>query len=182
MNMLRKLGNFSRRPSDPKIVKSGPKALAPSDMVARKLGWFSIALGMVELIASERIARALGMPGKKGVIRAYGAREVSSGILSLSADRQSGLWSRVAGDGLDIATLLWAFRHDNPKRDNVRLALVLVAGVTLIDLLTAQKVNARHARGRRQPQDFRNRSGFPRGLEAVRGLARKDMSSPTSQN
>ncbi|TIL97014.1 MAG: hypothetical protein E5Y67_36570, partial [Mesorhizobium sp.] len=72
----------------------GPKALAPSDMVARKLGWFSIALGMVELIASERIARALGIPGKEGVIRAYGARELSSGILSLSADRQSGLWSR----------------------------------------------------------------------------------------
>ncbi|WP_353820802.1 hypothetical protein [Mesorhizobium sp.] len=117
------------------------------------------------------------MPGKEGLIRAYGAREVSSGILSLSADRQSGLWSRVAGDGLDIGTLLWAFRHDNPKRDNVGLALVLVAGVTLIDLLTAQKVSARHAQGRRQPQNFSNRSGFPRGLEAVRGLARKDMSS-----
>ncbi|WP_353682377.1 hypothetical protein [Mesorhizobium sp.] len=109
------------------------------------------------------------------MIRAYGAREVSSGILSMSVDKQSGLWSRVAGDGLDIATLLWAFRHDNPKRGNVGLALVLVAGVTLIDLLTAQKVSARHARGRRQAQDFSNRSGFPRGLEAVRGLARKDM-------
>ncbi|TIL97185.1 MAG: hypothetical protein E5Y67_36295, partial [Mesorhizobium sp.] len=80
----------------------GPKALAPSDMVARKLGWFSIALGIAELIASERIARAFGLPGKGGVIRAYGAREVSSGILSLSVDKQSGLWSRVAGDGLDI--------------------------------------------------------------------------------
>ncbi|WP_206533554.1 MULTISPECIES: hypothetical protein [unclassified Mesorhizobium] len=133
MNMLSKFGNLSRWPSDPKVVKSGPKALAPSDVVARKLGWFSIALGMAELIASERIARALGMPGKEGLIRAYGAREISSGILSLSADKQPGLWSRVAGDGLDIATLLWAFRHDNPKRDNVGLALVLVAGVTLID-------------------------------------------------
>ncbi|TIM80731.1 MAG: hypothetical protein E5Y60_02430 [Mesorhizobium sp.] len=182
MNMLSKFGNLSRWPSDPRVVKSGPKALAPSDLVARKLGWFSIALGIAELIASERIARALGMPGKGGVIRAYGAREVSSGILSLSVDKQSGLWSRVAGDGLDIGTLLWAFRHDNPKRDNVGLALVLVAGVTLIDLLTAQKVSARHARGRRQAQDFSNRSGFPRGLEAVRGLARKDMSSPASQN
>ncbi|WP_353682539.1 hypothetical protein [Mesorhizobium sp.] len=58
--MLSKFGNLSRWPSDPRVVKSGPKALAPSDMVARKLGWFSIALGMVELIASERIARALG--------------------------------------------------------------------------------------------------------------------------
>ncbi|WP_353807094.1 hypothetical protein [Mesorhizobium sp.] len=131
---------------------------------------------MAELIASERIARALGMPGKEGVIRAYGAREVSSRILSLSADKQSGLWSRVAGDGLDIGTLLWAFRHDNPKRDNVGLALVLVAGVTLIDLLTAQTVSARHARGRP------NRSGFRGVLKRCGGLARKDMSSPATQN
>jgi hypothetical protein len=145
-------------------------------MVARKLGWFSIALGMAELIASESIARALGMRGKEAVIRAYGAREVSSGILSLSADKQSGLWSRVAGDGLDIGTLLWAFRHDNPKRDNVGLALVLVAGVTLIDLLTAQTVSARHARGRP------NRSGFRGVLKRCGGLARKDLSSPASQN
>lgn len=145
-------------------------------MVARKLGWFSIALGMAELIASESIARALGMPGKEAVIRAYGPREVSSGILSLSADKQSGLWSRVAGDGLDIGTLLWAFRHDNPKRDNVGLALVLVAGVTLIDLSTAQTVSARHARGRP------NRSGFRGVLKRCGGLARKDMSSPATQN
>jgi hypothetical protein len=46
------------------------------------------------------------------LVRAYGAREIGSGILSLSVDRQTGLWSRVAGDGLDVATLMSAFRAD----------------------------------------------------------------------
>ncbi|MER8523770.1 hypothetical protein NKI48_31580 [Mesorhizobium sp. M0644] len=182
MNMLTKFGNLSRSPSDPRVVRSGPTALTASDMLASKLGWFSIALGVAELAASQRIARALGMRGRESIIRAYGAREVSSGILSLSVDKQAGLWSRVAGDALDIATLLPAFRRDNPKRDNVGLALVLIAGVTLIDWLSAQKVSARHARGRAQPQDFSNRSGFPRGVAAVRGLARTERSTSAGQN
>ena len=32
------------------------------------------------------------------------------------------------GDGLDVATLLAGFRSDNPKKDNVAVALLMVAG------------------------------------------------------
>ena len=33
-------------------------------------------------------------------------------MMSLSTDKQVGLWSRIAGDGLDLATLFSAYRSD----------------------------------------------------------------------
>jgi hypothetical protein len=39
-----------------------------------------------------------------------------------------GLRGRLVGDGLDVATLLAGFRSDNPKKDNVAVALLIVAG------------------------------------------------------
>jgi hypothetical protein len=93
--------------------------------------------------------------------------------MSLSVGRQAGLWSRVAGDGIDLATLLAGLRHDNPKRDNVALALGMVLGVTALDIIGAQATQTRHARASGQQRLYRDRSGFPRGVEAARGLARK---------
>ncbi|MBZ9677621.1 hypothetical protein [Mesorhizobium sp. ES1-1] len=172
MSVADRLTNITRSPGDPKVLKAGPSALGATDNLAHKLSWFSIALGVVELVGAERIAGALGMRGKEHLIRAYGAREISSGILSLSVDKQAGLWSRVAGDGLDIATLLAAYRHDNPKRDNVGLALAMVAGISLLDVIAAKGVTARHSRGATKPRDYSDRSGFPGGLAAARSASR----------
>jgi hypothetical protein len=44
------------------------------------------------------------------IVRAYGAREIASGILCLPLEKHAGL------------------RDDNPKKDNVTLALLTVAG------------------------------------------------------
>jgi len=68
------------------------------------------------------MTRALGMKGREATVRPYGAREISAGVLCLSIDKRAGSWNRVAGDGIDIATLLTRMRSDNPKRDNVMLA------------------------------------------------------------
>src|SRR3954462_7325223 len=89
--------------------------------------------------------------------------------LSLSIDKQVGLWSRVAGDGLDIATVMGGLRDDNPKRDNVAVALAMLLGVTLIDVVGAQSTTARHSRNRGERRLYQNRSGFPRGVQAARG-------------
>src|SRR3954453_17949472 len=100
------ISNIARSEGDPKVIRSGPSSLSSVDRLAKGLGWFSIGLGAAELFAPQRITRALGMEGKEALVRAYGAREIASGVLTLSADKQAGLWSRrLAGDGLDIATL-----------------------------------------------------------------------------
>jgi hypothetical protein len=166
------ISNIARDARDPKVVRSGPSSLDASDRLARGLGWFSLGLGIAELIAPRRFTRALGMEGKEGLVRAYGAREIASGMLCLAPEKQEGLQSRLVGDGLDVATLLSAFRYDNPKKDNVALALLMVAGVTLLDLVGAQGTKARHSRDRGQRRLYYDRTGFPKGIEAAKGAAK----------
>lgn len=174
---LANLSNITRSAGDPKVLRSGPSSRGVPDSLAKGLGWFSIALGLTELFAPRRITRPLGMEGKEALVRVYGAREIGSGILSLSVDKNLGLWSRVAGDGLDITTVMTALRPDNPKRDNVVIALALLLGITAIDLIDAQASTARHSRGVGRKRSYRDRSGFPRGVQASRGAAR-DFKTP----
>jgi hypothetical protein len=166
------VSNIVRSGGDPKVLRSGPSSLGPSDKLAKGLGWFSIGLGVVELMAPRSITRALGMQGREGLVRAYGAREIASGIISLSPDKEAGLWSRMVGDGLDALTLLSALRDDNPKRSNAAIALVAVLGVSALDFVGAQGAAARHGKARGQRRLYRDRSGFPKGLQAARGAAK----------
>jgi len=185
------LSNMTRSEGDPRVIKSGPSSFSSSDRLARNLGWFSIGLGIVELIAAEKVTGALGMRGKENLVRAFGLREITSGIITLSVDKQAGLNSRIAGDALDIATLATAMRPDNHKRDNAALALLMVAGVTFLDIVATGANTIRHTRHIGQRRSYGDRSGFPKGVEASRGAARKKLEdlratssteSPTAKN
>lgn len=181
MNTLSNLASrIARSEGDPAILSTGTSSLGASDRLARGLGWFSLALGAAELAAPERITRALGMEGKEALVRAYGAREIMAGVLTLSVDKQAGLWSRVAGYALDVATLLPALRADNHKRGNVGVALALVLGITALDLVAAQATTSRHQPGAKGEtrRDYSDRSGFPQGVKSARGTARQDFETP----
>lgn len=177
MNILPRVADLARSPGDPKIVEAGPSVRPVADDMARALGWFSIALGAVELFAPQALTRFLGMEGKEGLLRAYGAREIAAGMTSLSTEKAAGLWSRVGGDILDIATLLPAYRDDNPKKQNVGLALAAVIAITLVDLGSAKANIATHARRRGEGRDFSDRSGFPQGVEDARGTVAAEVGS-----
>ncbi|MFC5068021.1 hypothetical protein [Flaviflagellibacter deserti] len=179
MNALANLSShIARSPGDPKIVRSGPSSLSGADRLARALGWFSIGLGIVEVIAPGAITRTLGLQGKESLVRAYGVREIASAIPTLSFDKQVGLVSRVAGDLLDVATLAPALRPENPKRDNAAIAMALIAGITLLDIAAVTAVSATHSAGKGRRRDYSDRSGFPKGKEASRGLARESFQTP----
>ncbi|MBB5276751.1 hypothetical protein HNR26_002829 [Rhizobium rosettiformans] len=169
MNLL---STLKRSKSDPKVLEKGPSSFSSSDRLARNLGWFSIGLGLVELFGAHRITRALGMEGQEVMVRSYGLREIGSGMMTLSVDKEVGLASRIAGDGLDIVALGSAMHPDNPKQDNVAIALFMVAGVTLLDFIAAGAATGRHMR-RGEVKDFGDRSGFPKGVSASRGLAKE---------
>jgi hypothetical protein len=170
--------NIARSEGDPKVLHKGPSSLTGPDRLARALGWFSIGLGITELVAPGRIARTLGLEGKEGLIRAYGARELASAVPTLSVDKQVGLASRIAGDALDLGTLALALRPDNPKRDNAAIATAMVIGVTLLDIFAYSGTKAVHSRERGSQRDYSDRSGLPRGPQASRGAARRDFQTP----
>ena len=175
---LTNITGIARSEGDPRVQRKGPSSMSGTDRLARALGWFSIGLGVTELVAPGRLARTLGLEGKEGLIRAYGARELASAIPTLSIDKPIGLGARIGGDALDLATLATALTRDNPKRHNAAIATALVVGITLLDVAAYTGVRAVHRRDPDSDRDYSDRSGLPRGAEASRGLARQDFDIP----
>jgi hypothetical protein len=175
---LTNISGIARSEGDPLVEQKGPSSMTGPDRLARALGWFSVGLGIAELVAPGRIARTLGLDDKEGLIRAYGARELASAVPTLSIEKPVGLAARIGGDALDLATLATALHRDNPKRGNAAIATALVAGITLLDVAAYNGVKAAHRRGPDSDRDYSDRSGLPRGTEASRGLARKDFATP----
>ncbi len=112
--------------------------IAP-ETLAQGLGWFSIALGLTEVLAPRTLARTLGMGRRKMLVAGYGVREIATGIgIFASADPTPWMWGRVSGDALDIGTLAAALIGGNPRKGSVAVALATVAGVTALDVICAQ--------------------------------------------
>jgi hypothetical protein len=115
---------------------------AVTPLVSGGLGWFSIALGAAEIAAAGPIARALGLPPAAAwLIRAFGAREIATGVGVLSSPANPNwLFARVGGDALDLAALAAALRPGNPKRRNAIVATAAVAGVTAVDAIASGRL------------------------------------------
>ncbi|MDP3553187.1 hypothetical protein [Methylocystis sp.] len=107
--------------------------------LANVLGWFSIALGLVELFAPRRVGRMVGVEGNGSLLQAYGLREFFAGVGILAARRKAPwLWARVAGDALDLATLapgLYSIRRNRQLATGLAVAAVAVIG--LLDIYSA---------------------------------------------
>jgi hypothetical protein len=146
------------------------------EALAVGLGWFSIALGLAELLAPHAMARATGLKGRERLLQAYGAREIAAGVaLLLMRNKAPGLWARVAGDAVDLATLASA------RNSKAGPAIAAVAGVTALDAWSAASAQ-RAARRRPLPAaDYSHRSGFPRPAEQMRGAARREKHKSGSE-
>lgn len=106
--------------------------------LARGLGWFSIGLGLAELVAPEALSRMVGARAHPALVRAYGAREMASGIGLLSGrGTAEWMWSRVAGDAVDLGSLWLAREERGADPARLGLATAAVAGVTMLDLAVA---------------------------------------------
>lgn len=140
--------------------------------LARGLGWLSLGLGLAELLAAGPLARLLGVPEQRGLLRACGLRELTTGIGLLTTDHpQPWIQARLVGDALDLAGLGWTVRNGNAPRP-AALAIGMVAGVTALDVTCARglAVEQRWVNA----WDYSDRTGFPDTAESMRGLAEPD--------
>lgn len=172
MNSVANLTQAVRHEGDPTILSVGTSSRDGADRLAWALGWFSIALGVSELFAARTLTRALGIEGKEGLVRAYGVREIGAGMLTLSVDKEIGLQSRVAGDALDLTTLV-ALGSRSTQPSNLAIAFGAVLGVTLLDIAGAFWVRERASRSDSETRSYANRSGYPKGLEQTRSAAQR---------
>jgi uncharacterized membrane protein len=113
-----------------------------ADQLARLLGWFSIGLGIAEIVAPRQLADLIGVEHKPSVFRMLGLREIGHGVAILSQDHPApGVWSRVVGDMLDLALIGTQLDSDNPEREKTLAATMSLVGVAAVDLYTAKRLS-----------------------------------------
>lgn len=174
--------NYNYQRFEPGVPSTNARRLA------RGLGWFSLGLGMTELLAPKFIARISGVPERRsGLIRLYGLREIASGIgIFAQKNPAEAVWSRVAGDVLDLTSLGLAATSPDAKTGRIGFATANVLAVTALDVIAARQLGTRnsgvHASGtcivNKSPdevysfwRDFRNLPRFMQHLESVEELS-----------
>ena len=155
--------------------------------LAKGLGWFSVGLGLAELLAPRAIANISGVSNTHtGLIRLYGLRELASGIAIFSQKKPAeAMWSRVAGDALDLVSLGRACTAPDAKRGRITFATANVLALTTLDVIAARQLSngtkGIHAKGTcvvNRPleevynfwRNFQNLPRFMRHLESVEDL------------
>ena len=111
--------------------------------LAKFLGWFSLGLGAVELLAARRITAMLGVANPR-LVQAFGAREVAAGLMVLNKpDAAMPVWGRVAGDAMDAAVLATGLRWGNRQRRGAAAAMLFVLGAAALDVAVATALRNR---------------------------------------
>ncbi|HEY9232970.1 MAG TPA: SRPBCC family protein [Blastocatellia bacterium] len=117
---------------------------APEERLANFLGWFSIGLGLAEVIAPKAFGKLIGAKGEHtDFIRfACGLREITAGIGILTQRKPAAwVWARVAGDAMDLAALDAALMSEGTDKIKLSAAMASVIGVAALDLYTAQRLS-----------------------------------------
>jgi uncharacterized membrane protein len=128
---------YAAERAQPGLPSSSAKRLA------KGLGWFSLGLGLTELLCPRAIARCAGVSNAHtGLIRLYGLREIASGIAIFSQQKPTGaIWSRIAGDAVDLASLGAAATSPDTKRGRLAFATANVLAVTALDLMVVKQLS-----------------------------------------
>jgi uncharacterized membrane protein len=130
------------------------------ESLADFLGVFSIGLGLAQMLAPEGMSKICGIAdaeGNRSVMRALGAREFSHGVAILSRQQpERAVWSRVAGDALDLALLGKAMANPDNHRGRTLFATANVLAVTALDVMCARQLSM-------QPKTIAN-SGADAGI------------------
>ena len=133
------------RPLRGEAYYTGQTGRTSADAMANFLGWFSIGLGMAQVVMPDVVSRIIGVDEdnrQNDLMRAFGARELSSGVaILMNARPETAVWSRVAGDALDIAMLGRIVA--NPENDRAKTigATLAVLGVTALDYYCARQLS-----------------------------------------
>ncbi|MBW3556215.1 MAG: SRPBCC family protein [Actinobacteria bacterium] len=115
------------------------------DRLAKGLGWFSLGLGLPQVLLPSRVNRLIGIEDNsrnRAIMRAVGLRELGGGAGILDRPRPGGfLFARIAGDLMDLVLLRAAFRPSRKGRRRVAAATAAVAGVAVLDIVASARTS-----------------------------------------
>lgn len=149
--------------------------------MAQRLGWLSIGLGVVQVLLPGPLARTLGVPAAKGLVRWAGIRGVVTGVGLLKSDQpKPWMTARLGGDVLDLAGLGGATLVGT-KPVHAMLAAGALVGVRSLDQSCDKGLSEEEHTV--TVYDYSDRSGFPQRPDKMRGKARisSDINNATTQ-
>jgi uncharacterized membrane protein len=112
---------------------------ADRESINRFLGWFSLGLGVTQLLAPRALGRAIGVGEQTTAMRLCGVREIVSGLGLLSGRAPATFaMARVAGDAMDLALLGACLTSSQANPNRIAAAATAVAGVAAIDLYASK--------------------------------------------
>ncbi|ORA18042.1 malate dehydrogenase [Mycobacterium arosiense] len=121
-----------------------------TNALIRTLSGASFGLGVSELVAPGKVAAMAGVDDtgrSRRVIRALGVRECGHGAALLGGPAKL-VWTRVAGDVLDLALLIAGVAARGPgRRRQGAISAALLSGIAGLDLYTALRTTGNGARG-----------------------------------
>lgn len=149
---------------------------------AQRVGWARIGLGLAALVAPERVARMTGLAGHDGTVRVVGLRELACGVgLVMSREPRAWMWACVAGDAMDLGVFAAQAHGDPEQAPRAAVSLMAVAGITAADVALARRMSP--ALDAHEPRfDYRDRSGFPKPPDAMRGAALRPATVEADSN
>ena len=134
-----------------------------TEPLVKALAGASFGLGLAELVAPDKVAALAGVDDtnlSRRVIRALGARECGHGAALLGGSDKL-VWTRVAGDALDVALLMAGVAARGPgRRRRGAMAALALGGIGAADLYAAVRAT-RNGGGRHEG------GGHHRTLRAV---------------
>jgi uncharacterized membrane protein len=124
-----------------------------ADGLARGLGLFSVALGLAGLVRPGGLARAAGLRGDRFdslVLGSVGVREIVQGVGILTRPRPAPwVWSRVAGDAMDISFVGYGLASGRARKGTRGLlTLAALLGVAAVDVVEAVRLTRSSGAGR----------------------------------
>ena len=139
-------------------MRPRPEVMAPYQRLADRdrgtggestadfLGYFSLGLGLAQFLMPAVIARVIGLrdPDERShaTMRMLGLREIGHGVAILSNQQPAtAVWSRVAGDALDLTLLGRVLANPENDRGRTMFGIANVLAITALDVMTAQQLS-----------------------------------------
>ena len=139
----RQYATSERRHAAESHVRSRPLHHVEAERLARSLAWFSLALGVAEVLAPRFVSRMVGARGRYAtLIRLVGMRQIASGfaIFAQGSRPAAAMWTRVAGDAVDIAALAAGAASRRFDKAALALAGAGVLGAAALDFHCAREL------------------------------------------
>lgn len=160
-----------------------PSLSTPQSSISAPFGWFSIALGITQVLAPRWIAQRSGLPAqRRSAIRLVGLRELATGAFILSRPSSSaGPWARVAGDLINLALL--RRRYGGTRANNrIQRSRLVVSAVTAADLACALSLAASRRGGATAPRRERESIVIDKPADEIYRFWRSLEKLPTIMN